>query len=391
MFLRSGIIWLFGLIIALVSGLTAIGAISKSKAPEIAVGLHPFNGFAAEKIASNRTRASLAISKGEFPEVIDELAEHWAEIAFMHEPITPEAVAILAMARTGDTKRALMLKAWQLSRRENIVALSLIQDSAKRQDLSAVLKYYDTMLRTNHSNNALIISLLIDALSSDSALEPFTEMLSTNPPWAAAFWEKAAATPKAIVNAALLRKRLYQRREPVDNYRDSALINALVAEKEFEAATDLYDMITADRAENEIISNGFFKQGSQYPPLDWHLISTGNHGAFIVNDTLQLSTLGKTGGLFARQLVKLPEAVLEIRAEMTTAIPENTELFVSIACAENIPNGPKIIRIPLSAAVTQQKISTMATNCRYYWLDIAGRSIANGAGMDVRMESISMR
>ena len=389
--LRNSLIWLLALIIALVSGLTALGAISKSKAPEIAVGLQPFNGFAAEKIVSRRIKASLAADRGEFPKELDELTKHWAKLAFLHEPITPEAVAILAMAQTGETRRALMLKALQLSRRENVVALWLIQDSANRKDLSAVLRYYDTMLRTTPANNALIISILVEALSNDSALGPFTEMLSTSPPWAATFWEKAAATPKAIVNAALLRKNLHRPEETVESYRDGALISALVAEMKFETATNLYNMITAPRTGNEIISNGFFKQRPQYPPLDWHLISTGSHGAFIANNTLQLSTLGKTGGLFARQLVKLPEAVFEIRMEMKTPIPTSAELFVSIACAEKIPNIPTVIRIPLSALVTKQKISTMATSCRYYWLDIAGRSIGNNVGMDVALESISMK
>ena len=63
-----------GTVIALAAGLSAMGAIAKNKAPELAVSLHPANGFAFETLASHSLKAAVAANDGQFPNKIDPVA-----------------------------------------------------------------------------------------------------------------------------------------------------------------------------------------------------------------------------------------------------------------------------------------------------------------------------
>ena len=69
--LKTGIIWISGLAIALVSGLTAMGAIAKNKVPELAITLPPTNGYAAENVASKSVQMAIVENAGQFPDQID--------------------------------------------------------------------------------------------------------------------------------------------------------------------------------------------------------------------------------------------------------------------------------------------------------------------------------
>src|SRR5690554_1793887 len=109
--LKTGIIWTIGLVIAVVSGLTAMGAVAKNKAPALAITLSPTNGFAAENIASKSVQKAIAENAGQFPDQIDPEVTELARQAFLTEPVTPEAVAVLALSGADQNRRELMSEA----------------------------------------------------------------------------------------------------------------------------------------------------------------------------------------------------------------------------------------------------------------------------------------
>lgn len=388
---KNSIIWIIGLAIALTSGLTAMGAIAKNKAPELAVNLSPTNGFAAGKIASESIRTYVAENSGQFPDHIGSTATKLAREAFIAEPITPEAVAVLAFGKADQDKRKLMNEALLLSRRQPLVTAWMIADSGVREDMPALLNHYDTMLRTNKSAAPVIISLMADTLANDNFVAPFANLLIKQPPWAYLFWRAVAGKPESIGNAARLREMLYKPDESGDIYRDANLIRALVRNKQFETAEALYKLFVGRKEAGSLLKNGSFEAEPAYPPIDWQLFSTGEYGAVVAGGNLQISAIANSGGVFARQLARLPSEILQINTRFASKIPSDADIEIRISCAEITANPPLTVRIPLVDQMGKLQISNEFSGCSYFWFDIIGRVSESGDGFDTILESISLR
>ena len=163
--LKNIILWTLALAIAVTAAVTAMGAIAKDKAPALAVTLSPMNGFAAESLAA----------------------------ASVEEPITPEAVAVLALGERENRQRELMSLAHLLSRRQPLITGWLIVDSGERNNIPAVLDHYDTLLRTSSSAAPVVIPTLARALANGDFIEPFKNTLLL---FAGEFRHFAGSTPQ---------------------------------------------------------------------------------------------------------------------------------------------------------------------------------------------------
>tara|TARA_R110000772_G_scaffold40132_16_gene94011 strand:- start:3662 stop:4840 length:1179 start_codon:yes stop_codon:yes gene_type:complete len=389
--LRIIFIWIVGGALALASGLVAMGAIAKVKAPALAVALQPVNGFAAESFAAASIKATIAANGGEFPTSVDQATLDWAKLAFLKEPVTPEAISIIALGKTGATERQLMEYGLSVSRREQLIIGWMIIDSGTKNDIPAVLNSYDILLRTSSSAATAIIPVMATALSDENFVEPFADLLATNPPWARRFWGQVTLVPQSIQNAAQLRGRLYNKNERSERYRDRELIAALIKDKQFNTAGKLYSLLSDQPSGPVLIKNYSFEHDSQYPPLDWRLFSNGEYGATITNGALQMSAIRNSGGLFARQLVELPPQNLQFEAKYANTIPIDANIQLRITCAEKVANLTRTIRFRLTGDGTQQIINNQRSGCSYYWIDIVGRASENGDGFDISLKSIALR
>jgi len=267
----------------------------------------------------------------------------------------------------------------------------MIADSGKRENIPEILEHYDTLLRTSSSSATLILPIMAGALSSDKFIEPFADLLATRPPWADRFWNTAVGIPEAIGNAATLRTMLYKSGENRQSYADAELISALINNQQFDRAEALYDVLTGGRKSGSRLNNGSFKGQPVYPPIDWQLFTTGSYGASIENGKLLLSAIRNSGGMFARQIVKLPQTQIEIQVLLAEEIPDRTELVVNLRCAEKSSAASQSARIKLEKNSTIRKINNADSGCNYYWLEIAGRASDEGAGFDVAIDSVSLR
>lgn len=382
---------MIGLAIAFVSGLSAMGSIAKNKAPQLAMGLQPANGFAAENLAAASVNAAITANNGSFPNQVSPRAANLAMQAFLAEPATPEAVGVLALLEAGSERRKLMDKALLLSRRQQMVTLWMINDSAAREDITSILQHYDTMLRTSSSAASVIMPQIAAVLANEDFIQPLARLLATNPPWSSQFWAAVVGTPSAIGNAAQLRQLLYKPSEPGENYRDADLINALANDRQFAQAAGLYRLLKGEKKNAALLENHSFEKIPEYPPMDWQLMSTGEYGAAVSEGKLQLSAIRNSGGLFARQIVDLPPKVLTIEVIGSDDLADDAQAFLSLSCAEAKNNAPQPIRIALKNGTTRQQISNVNSGCRFYWLDISARASENGDGFDVSLNSISMR
>ncbi|WP_422345151.1 hypothetical protein [Parasphingorhabdus sp.] len=388
--LKNFSIWAIAIALAVVSGTTALGAIAKKITPELAVSIKPVNGFATEAMALRMVRSSIQKDQGTFPTRINPAFYNLALLAFKSEPTGSGAVATIALFQSGNKRRQMMEKAFDLSRRQLLVTGWLIADSGAKGDMGSILNYYDAMLRTSSSASEVVIPVMAGALADDAAVEPFATILSSNPPWADTFWGQVVRRPDLVANALKLRQRLYKPNEREGAFRDGALIDELVQNYYFKSAERHYELLTKSANTGDIVRNSDFGVQSRYPPFDWRLYSTGEYGASIQRDSLSLSAIQNSGGLFARQLVKLPDRVLKLNAEFNQTIPSNAVLYLELSCAEKIPNRPKGIKIPVTEKSIERTISNKGSSCEYYWFDIGGRSTDNGTGFDVGLNRLSL-
>ncbi|CAO1649423.1 hypothetical protein [Parasphingorhabdus sp. NYA22] len=388
--MKNIIIVIVGLAIMLASALTALGAITKTRAPEIGTLLLPLNGFASEKLASNNLRAMIIANQAQFPETISPDLAKLAKQAFLAEPITPDAIAVFAFDSDDRIKRKLMNQAFALSRRQQLVSGWMIADSGDRNDVPAVLDHYDTMLRTTTSANAAIILLLAKAIENDEFVEPFADLLSEKPRWAVQFWTTVVATPEVLENAARLRELIYTAGETDHLSTDALLISALVRDKQFETGRKLYQTLNEPEKPTPGSENSSFEHEPRYPPFDWMLYSTGQYGAVITDGALRLNATPNSGGLFARKLVLMPARIIEIEVK-TRDIPDDAFVDISLTCAETVDNAPRPASIPVRGKLTKQKISNVQSGCGFYWLDINARATDRGGGLDVSFDSVSLQ
>jgi hypothetical protein len=385
---KEFLIWAAATLLCAFSGAAALGSIAKDKSPELAFSLFPKNGFALENLASRPVKLIIAKNGGQFPSDISPSSIKLAKQAFSAEPITPQAMAVLALSGSQNNIRKLMRNALLLTRREQFITSWMIADSAARKDIPAILKYYDTTLRTSSSAAPVVIPVLVNALADDNFITPFANMLTKRPPWASQFWATVLGSPGSLGNAARLREVLYKPNERDNDYRDPDLIMALVNNKQFEQANNLYDLLSGQKKNRQIIVNGDFKNDPIYPPLDWQLFSTGDYGAAIADGNLKLSATQNSGGLFARQLVQIPErANIYVKADIS--LLNEAEIFISLTCAQTINDGPRIIRIRLNNPVIDREINNSQSRCRFYWFDITGRASQSEMDSNIIQVSIS--
>lgn len=389
--LKDLVIWSAAIVLSTLSGAGAFVEIAKNKSPELALSMFPINGYAAEAMAVGQVKASVAGNRGYFPDQVDSRSSSLASQAFLLEPVVPDAVAVIALSHNGDIRDKLMHKAFELSRRQQFVTGWMIFNSGQKDDVTAVLNYYDTFLRTNTATAGVIIPILANTLVNESSVKPLYAILARAPPWAESFWQQVLLTPDAIENAANLRHMLYYSNRDYGSSQDAALINALVEYGHFRKAQELYLLLSLPKKDGNLVQNWNFRFQSEYPPFDWQLYSTGEYGADIGQGILNISAIQNSGGVFARQLVMLPNTELEMKAELAVELQPGANLDVRLTCAENLSNKTKEIFLPFVGRNIIITLNNKNSSCEYYWISITGRSSVNGDGFDNNLKFISLR
>ena len=386
--LKNILVWTAAIALSTFSGAAALGSITKSKMPLFALSLYPANGFAAENLSSDHLKSVIAQNRGEFPSEINAEEIKLARQAYRAEPVTPQAVAVLALGSAKNHEHELMRAALSLSRREQLITGWMIVDSRSREDIPGILKYYDTMLRTNSTAASVVLPIMTSALGNDNTVAPYANLLAKKPPWANQFWETIISKPNSLHNASRLRETLYEPDEHNKAYRDTDLIRALVYNQQFDEAQSLYRLLDSHKETELLIENSSFEVNPEYAPLDWQLFSTGEYGATVSDGTLVLSAIQNSGGLFARQLVKLPLRTLTMQVDLGTPIPESEKVYITLSCAEALKTPPLPIEIPIKRKIENINIINSRSGCSFYWLNIFGRASDSGGGIDVALESV---
>ena len=238
--LKNIAIWLCAIVLAGIAGSSALGGVTKSRVPDLALAAFPANGFAYEALADRQIAAKIAANPGVFPPKSDARLQATAKAAFLSEPTASDAVAALALAVPEGKRLAVMRQAISLSRRDSLSNGWMIVDAARRDDVPELLYFYDVGMRVRSASQTELIPVMANALADVRFIAPFRSMLRKNPPWMARFWDRVAKTQPALVNGAKLRMSLAELRYDGIQANDAAMIFNLAKYGKQAAAGKLY-------------------------------------------------------------------------------------------------------------------------------------------------------
>lgn len=394
---RQFIIWFLATIIASVAATAAIGAITKSKRPHWALQLWPTNAFAYAKLADVAIISAITANKGQLPKEIDERTVEWARRSIRGEPTSAEGLRTLALAADvrGQEERArnLMRLARQLNTRDLIAGLWLIEDYAQAGEYEPALITYDEALRSlAPEQRGLLLTAMVGALSDPVLLAPYYELLRKSPPWAPAFWRQAAQTAPALPNAARLRLRLAEDGVGLPEENEVLLLNGLIGQKQFAAAYQIYDILSASGQSASWIRNGDFSETPRFPPFDWTLISSGDLGAGVNERSgqLEISAIGNAHGLVAEQLVRLDPGSYRLvaRASGPDSRGSGSPLSATFACAEG-ETEPRRFDVPKNGA--SQTVVVATSGCSFYWLKLLVDAREQEDDFELALDQLSLQ
>lgn len=237
-------------------------------------------------------------------------------------PLSPAGPRIVgsALATNGrklDAKKA-MEAAVRLSRREGTAQLWLADEAISRGDLPQVLARYDVIMRTHPAASPQLYAALARTLVDPTMRREMTRFVSTDTPWFEGFAVAAAGT---AANAEPLAKLFMASPAlpdtmPMRNvYR--AVLEQLGATRKYALVVSLYDRLPGAQPGRLRTVELPRDDQTQYPPVDWALVSEGGLGAAIVGkgaDRL-LETYVSTGagGIAARRILLLRPGAYALR------------------------------------------------------------------------------
>ncbi|MFC4292489.1 hypothetical protein ACFOWX_08690 [Sphingorhabdus arenilitoris] len=372
---RALVIWVSAIALSLVAGITAIGSVSKKKAPQLAVMLQPVNGFALDTMSRVQLVNEIGKSNGKFPVSISSQEQSLAQRAFKSEPFSISAIVALAVgASTASNRDSLMTKASVLTRRDSMLSAWMIADAAEKNDLAKLLKYYDVTMRTNGASQSILLPEIAKLVANDRFIPPLATALERNPNWADAFWRTLVGTKSSLKNAVLLRRALTGPAATTARNSDVDLIAALVTNYHFDTAYQLYRQLNKDaKIGVDVFSSGSGGSGP-YAPIDWQLNSNGQYGAQIVNGKLEISATANSGGEFAKRLMEISPGRYDVVTGIENFNDQDALLNMHISCAETKQNGAKEWKMKLGSGMNRQDFVAPANLCTYYWVKLKGAS-----------------
>ena len=386
--LRSLIIWSIAIILAVLSFFLAIGSITKSKLPEVAMSIPAVNGFAYSTAALRSMQKQIVAGDNIMPDKTDAKTAKLARLAFLSEPTSSEAVALIALGREGQSRQRLMQNAISMSKRNQLALSWMIMKSSSNDDVLGVLTYYDISMRTSPSSAELLLPIMASLLKYDHAVQPLAKIMRKNPPWLSGFWYNILMQKESMHNAAKLRVALIGSGLPASEFLDGPFLTSLVNNGFISDAETLYYSLKPSQAKNSIVRDGEFKVQPVYTPFDWELFSNGEYGAEVFDQSLNLSAISNAGGVFARQLLRLPKRKLNLRVELENTDDSAGTISLQITCAEATSKTLSPVSIPLRNGITKRTIDNSSGICRYYWLNVAGTP--SDSGYDARIFSLSI-
>jgi len=333
-----------------------------------------WNGFRVSDLARHSMGASLSEPGSSFTVPPGTLA--LTREAYSSEPFATDSVLILAnsgrIADSAEVERILQLT-YAIDQRNLLIGMNLLERSAGRGDLPAMLRLVDRIARLRPE----IASQLPKVLSDSEAVPFLTQVLRQNPPWAAQFWRSVPSKDPQLANFLELRRLVPA---PANDAADARLLTALASTGRYNEAMSLWGNLTG----RTDIGAGF-SNSSLYAPIDWQLNRSGRINARL-GDNGSMAAFVESGasGELARQLVALEPG--QYRWSSTMTLQQGSgEVEVGLECAESAGAG----RWPVGPAGQQVSWDVPQGACRFAWLVVRGSAWRSAVPLRAELTGMS--
>ncbi|MXO95849.1 hypothetical protein GRI34_05365 [Erythrobacter aquimaris] len=354
-------------LLALGLGFQSAGIALTSKEPETATNLFPLNGLAQENIASETYASSVALSQG--PEAAARGAKMWARLAYLKEPLTPNSLAILALATDqGKSRSTVVDLASTLNRRDLTLQGLVLQEQVLVENYGGAVGTVDEILRVRPSRSAELFPVLLSVFVQEGAVEEFSQVLDGSSPWHKRFVSYAIGQPEALANLVELRSR-----QSFDDQKlDQSLLRNLAAEGDLEASYALYRRLSGEGSAGR--SSQVLSWTYTFEPFDWTFVDSAEFRAQTsqISDHLELYIRPGNGGPFATRTISAPDVPFTISAKHDIR-PSNLsqDVKVVLTC---VGSGEQVMEVPFGADELSHSITRLPYGCSFLELALHGRA-----------------
>lgn len=356
---------LIAAILAVFLALQAIGSVQARKEPAAASLVAPWNGLAFEQLATREFRASVS-SETDIPAAAL-AALPSARRAFGLDPLTPKALAIMALAEKDVSQKAKILDgATVLNRRDLLLQGILLEEQIKAADYGDTLATLDRILRVHPRESVTFFPILIQALRQEAAVPAFADILDARPVWLQSFLQAAVIDAEALPNLAKLRRMI----DHVDPSIDQRLVAGLVARGD---RAEAYKMYLSSTNSSPASSYPYtLDWNSALPPFDWALVDDANFRAqtAVNSDSLEVFIKSGNGGVLAQRIIPNPPQPATITfVHSITPVNQSSDLKIAIQCADS-----DTILIEQSFSSAKNIVELPPTSCSFLKLTLLGRA-----------------
>lgn len=360
-------------------------------------------------VQSNLAFVQLALAAKKQPqakpsELVSDRSIALARAGFAAEPLAVRTLATLALGaeKAGSKDRAVALfgSVEKLTRRNEIANHWRIVHFSQLGDEDEAFRGLDRIMRTSPRLLEVYLPALADGLARANSVEPLVQVMASKPEWSAGFWNEVTARPRSYANASLLRRRLADGPWGLDQTTESdkRLIAAMAATGQYDAAAalacKLESCAVGRGGRTSRLNNGSFTSFAKLPPFDWQIFATGDFGGQIVpkNSALDISALPETGGLVARQLVRLqPGRYVLGWSERINTRRMSGGLRARLTCASAPLDTARTVPPVLITNGTGGAMLTVLSACDWFWFDLEIVPTSDGEGFDLQLDAVSLR
>lgn len=250
---------------------------------------------------------------------------------------------------------SLMRAAEQLSRRDLLTELWLIEHLSQSDDIDGVLRHYEIALSGRNLSVPILYPVLIAASDDPAMIGPMSRFLVRNRhrEWRNSLLTELITKSPALRNVATIALGALDRtgEDDVPHYRE--LIDRLIPQGEFDLAFAAYrQALHAPGTRADTLRDPEFTNSNRFPPFDWLLTNDGGRGAQAASSkgqpALSLSASPDSGGAFVRQLVRLSPGRYRFSFDRQSAETAAGGLVAVIGCAPTPSSGPFVpVRTPV--------------------------------------------
>lgn len=388
--------WLAASILSVCVGVSSYVVTNEVKAPAAAYAVRfPPAGTARANYAMMTYGIRVLKAPGAMP-AEDEVM--LAGAAYRAEPLSSTALSlIMPTIREGETRRSLLARTGELTRRNSLLNEEQIKAAAARGDDTGFFRWLSRAMLTSYDVRAAYVGAMAEASAKEGAVAALTPVLGPAPSWSGTYWGQVVQRPASLANAAKLRVAVARApwHQTEISRTDQYLMAGLTIRGQFEAAHSLYIGLLPDRAERvgNLLSNGSFEWQPQLPPFDWQLAVSGALGASIdeKDKSLLVSAIGGARGFAARQLVHLAPGTYRLSWLLSTSTPiDSSTLSARVICAEPGVKSTKTSAIHLLTGRHSASFVIPEGTCRWHWLSIDIVLPDDSPGVDAYFGNISL-